>query len=70
MGLLNTLKIIIRPCLLRSVIKNFFKKYTKIRGKISSLMNKEFDSDPVYGNSDKYIKAKIKLFGDKLDAYF
>ena len=33
-------------------------------------MNKEFDSDPVYGNSDKYIKAKIKLFGDKLDAYF
>ena len=52
------------------MIKNFFKKYTKIRGKISSLMNKEFDSDPVYGNSDKYIKAKIKLFGDKLDAYF
>ena len=33
-------------------------------------MNKEFDSDPVYGNSDKYIKAKIKLFGDKLDTYF
>ena len=38
--------------------------------KISSLMNKEFDSDPVYGNSDKYVKAKIKLFGDKLDTYF
>ena len=52
------------------MIKNFFKKYTKIRGKISSLMNKEFDSDPVYGNSDKYIKGKTKLFGDKLDAYF
>ena len=28
-------------------------------GKISSLMNKEFDSEPVYGDSDKYIKTKI-----------
>ena len=32
------------------------KKYTKICEKVSSLMNIEFDIEPVYG--DKYIKTK------------
>ena len=27
-------------------------------------MNKEFDSEPVYGGNDKYIKAKVKSYGD------
>ena len=36
------------------------KRYTKIWGEqISSLMNIEFDSEPVYGDNDKYFKAKI-----------
>ena len=39
-------------------------------GKISSLMNKEFNNEPVYGDSDKYIKTKIKLYGDNLNTYF
>ena len=26
--------------------------------KISNLMNREFDSEPVYGDNDKYIKIK------------
>ena len=30
-------------------------------GKISSLINENLDSKPVYGNNDKYIKTKIKL---------
>ena len=38
--------------------KKIFKKYSKIWGKISSLWNKEFDSEPVYG--DKYIGTKIR----------
>ena len=46
------------------------KKYTKIWRKISSLMNIEFDSEPVYGDNDKYIKAKIKLYGDKVNTHF
>ena len=25
-------------------------------------MNIEFDSEPVYGDNDKYIKTKIKLY--------
>ena len=29
-------------------------------------MNIKFDSEPVYGDNDKYIKAKIKSYGNKL----
>ena len=36
------------------------QKYTKIQGKVSSLMNIEFDSELLYGDNDKHIKAKIK----------
>ena len=46
------------------------KKYTKVWEKVSILMNIEFDSEPVYGNNDKYIKAKIKSYGDKENANF
>ena len=28
-------------------------------------MNIKFDSEPVYGDNDKYIKTKIKLYGDE-----
>ena len=28
-------------------------------------MDIEFDSEPVYGDNDKYIKTKIKSYGDK-----
>ena len=38
------------------------KKYDKIWGKNSNLMNIEFDSEPVYDDNDKYIKTKIKLY--------
>ena len=33
--------------------------------KVCGSMNIKFDSEPVYGNSDKYIKTKIKSYGDK-----
>ena len=33
--------------------KKLLKKYTKIWGKCSSLIGKEFDSEPVYGDNDK-----------------
>ena len=46
------------------------KKYNKICEKISNLMNIEFDSDPVYGDGDKYIKTKIKLYEDKVCTNF
>ena len=40
--------------------KKLLKKYTKIWGIVSSLIGKEFDSEPVYVDNDKYIKTKIK----------
>ena len=40
--------------------KQLFKRNTKIWEKFSNLMNIEFDSEPVYGNDDKYIKTKIR----------
>ena len=46
------------------------KKYTKIWEKISNLMNIEFDSEPVYGDHDKYIKAKIKMDEDRVNTNF
>ena len=39
-------------------------------GKISNLLNIEFDSQPVYGDGDKYIKTKIQMYGDKVNTNF
>ena len=36
------------------------KKYNKIWEKISNLLNIQFDSEPVSGDSDKYIKTKVQ----------
>ena len=50
--------------------KKLLEKYTKIWGKISSLMSIEFDSKPVYGCNDKYIKTTAKSFDDKVNTNF
>ena len=42
------------------------KNYIKIWKKISSLMNIKFDSEPYYGDNDKYMKTKIKLTENKV----
>ena len=46
------------------------EKYRKIWEKIKNLMNIEFDSDPVYGDNDKYIKTKIKMYEDRVNTNF
>ena len=46
------------------------KEYTKIWERVSSLMNIKLDSEPVYGDNDKYIKAKIKSYGDQTNKNF
>ena len=33
-------------------------------------MNIEFDSEPFYGDNDKYIKTKINLYRDKVNTNF
>ena len=46
------------------------KKYKKISEKVCSLTKIEFDSEPVYGDNDKYIKTKLKLYRDKINTNF
>ena len=51
------------------------KKYNKIWERVANLLNKEFDSElyddvEFYGVVDKYIKTKIKMYGDRLNANF
>ena len=46
------------------------KNYTKIWKKVSIIMNIKFDSAPGYSDNDKYIKAKIKTYRDKVNKNF
>ena len=46
------------------------RKYNKIWEKISKVLNIEFDSKPVYGDNDKYIKTKIKMYEDRVNTNF
>ena len=41
--------------------KKLLKNYIKIWEKVSNLMDIKFDSEPFYGNNNKYIKTKIKI---------
>ena len=36
----------------------------------TSLMNKKFDSETVYGDNGKYINTKIESYGDKANTNF
>ena len=46
------------------------RTYTKIWKRVNILRNIEFDSEPVYVDNDKYIKAKIKPYGYKVNIIF
>ena len=52
------------------IYKKLLKKYIKIWGKISSLVGKSFNSEPVYVESDKNIKTKIKSYGGNVNTNF
>ena len=39
-------------------------------GKNSNLLDIKFDSQPVYGDGDKYIKTKIKIYEDRVNTNF
>ena len=42
--------------------KELLKKYDQIWKRIEKLLKIKFDSKPVYGDDDKYIKTKIKTY--------
>ena len=50
--------------------KQILKSYNKIWEKVERLMFTEFDSEPTYGDDDKYIKTKIKSYKDSITTNF
>ena len=50
--------------------KQLLKKYTKIWETIEGLMKINFESKPVYGDHDKYIKTKIKIYAGSIITNF
>ena len=50
--------------------KKLLKKYIKIWETIEGLMKINFESKPVYGDHDKYIKTKIKMYAGSIITNF
>ena len=50
--------------------KQLLKNYNKIWEKIEKLMRIDFESKPLYGDDDKYIKTKTKIYADNMITNF
>ena len=65
--MLNALKVI-RQCQWYQIIKKVHSNMEK--NKNLNILNTKFDSEPVYGVSDKYIRRKIKIYEDNVNTNF
>ena len=54
----------------KAIDNRLLKRSLKHRKKMSSLMNIRFYSEPVYGDSQKYIKGQIKIYGSRVNTNF
>ena len=50
--------------------KLLFINYNKILKKVEKLLRIDFESKPVYGDDDKYIKTKIKTYAGRMITNF
>ena len=50
--------------------KKLLKKYNNIWETIADFLDVQFDSDPVYGDNEKYIKTKIRIYEDRVISNF
>ena len=50
--------------------KQLLKNYNEIWEKIEKSLKIEFESKPVYGDDDKYIKTKIKIYANSIITNF
>ena len=50
--------------------KQLLKNYNKIWAKTEKLLRIDFESKHVYGDDDKYIKTKIKIYEDNINTDF
>ena len=46
------------------------KKYNQMWKRVERLLKIEFDSKPVYGDNDTYIKTKMKIFNGRVNTIF
>ena len=46
------------------------KKYNQIWKKVEKLLKINFNREPIFGDNDKYIKTKIKIYGGSLNTNF
>ena len=54
----------------RVIDKQLLKNYNEIWEKIEKSMRIDFESKPVYGDDDKYIKTKIKIYAGSMITNF
>ena len=50
--------------------KQLLKSYNKTWEKVEKLMKIDFESKPIYGDDDKYIKTKIKIYAGSMITNF
>ena len=50
--------------------KQVLKKYSGIWTNVEKLLETKFDSKPVYGDNDKYIKTKTKIYNGSMITNF
>ena len=50
--------------------KQLLKKYNQIWKRVEKLIKTELDSKPVYGDNDKCIKTKIKIYAGSVITNF
>ena len=47
-----------------------WKVHSNMEKKVKNLLSIKFDSEPVYGDNDKYIKTKIKIYDNNVNIIF
>ena len=50
--------------------KQLLKEYNQIWKKVEKLLKIKFNSEPVYGDNDQYIKTKIKIYAGNVITNF
>ena len=50
--------------------KKMLKRYNKSWDTIADLLDVKFDSYPVYGDNEKYIKTKIRMYQNRVITNF
>ena len=50
--------------------KQLLKKCSQIWKNVKSVLNIKFDGEPIYGDNDKYIKTKTKIYSGSVNTIF